>query len=230
IDTAAAYGNEADVGRAILESGVDRNDIFVTTKLWVDDEGYDEALIACQKSLYRLQLDYLDLYLIHWPSPGQWQHAWKAMERLLKEGKCRAVGVSNFQIHHLDEIQAMSDIVPAVNQVEFSPFLYRRDLLEYCQQNNIQLEAYSSLTRGGKLNDPRVVDIAKKYGKSPAQVLLRWPLQHGIIIIPKSTHPDRIRTNADIFDFSLSEDDMAILDNMNEDFYTTPAGWRAKFE
>ena len=229
IDTAAAYGNETDVGLGVAGSSVDRRDVFVTTKVWIDDQGYEETLAACRDSLQRLQFDYLDLYLIHWPAPGRWQDSWRAMLTLLEEGTCRAIGVSNFAIHHLEELCGFSPVMPAVNQVEFSPFLYRRELLDYCRAQGVQLESYSPLTRGEKLHDPRLVKIAAKYGKTPAQILIRWPLQHEVVVIPKSVHPAHIRENADIFDFEISAEDMAALDAMNEDFYTLSADWRAQF-
>lgn len=229
LDTAAAYGNEADVGAAIAESGIAREEIFVTTKVWIDDQGAKATPSAFRQSLQALGLDYLDLYLIHWPAPSRWQQAWTAMQGLLDSGACRAIGVSNFEIHHLEELRRISSVLPAVNQVEFSPFLYRKALLEYCSEQGIRLEAYSPLTRGEKFNDPRLRNIAKKYGKSPAQILIRWPLQHGVIVIPKSVHAARIREDAEVFDFEIAPEDMAILDSMNEDFYTISAGWRARF-
>jgi diketogulonate reductase-like aldo/keto reductase len=229
IDTASSYGNEEDVGRALIDSGIAREKIFLTTKVWVDEQGYQETMRACDRSLRRLHTDYLDLYLIHWPAPGIWLDSWRAMIALLDQGKCRAIGVSNFFIHHLETQHQLSSVPPAVNQVEFSPFWYRKDLLDYCRQHSIQLEAYSSLTRGEKFDHPVIQKIAAKYGKTPAQILLRWPLQHEIVVIPKSTHPDRIRDNADVFDFEIAPEDMTVLDNLNEDFSLVSSSWRMQF-
>ncbi|PTL79277.1 aldo/keto reductase [Vitiosangium sp. GDMCC 1.1324] len=222
IDTARIYGNERDVGAAVRESALPREDIFVTTKLWNEDQGYDSTLRACERSLKDLGLEYVDLYLVHWPVPGRRLESWRAMEKLLAEGKCRAIGVSNFLEHHLDQLLAHSQVVPAVNQVEQHPFLHQPSLLRYCASKGIAVEAYSPLTKGLRLGDPRVVEIARKYGKSPAQVLIRWCLEHDLVVIPKSVHEERIRENANVFDFSLSPEDLRRLDAMNEDLYT---GW-----
>lgn len=229
IDTAAAYGNEEDIGAAIAESGIHRSELFITTKLWIADARYQRALAACRQSLQRLRLDYLDLYLIHWPVPWLWPQAWRALLTLQEEGLCRAIGVSNFNIRHLQAAMQLGPVVPAVNQVEFSPFLYRRDLLEFCREHGIQLESYSPLTRGAKLHDPRVTVLARHYDKTNAQLFLRWALQHGVVTIPKSTHPKRISENADLFDFEITPDDMAALDALNEDYYTIPGIWRRVF-
>lgn len=222
IDTARIYGNERDVGAAVRGSGLPREDIFVTTKLWNEDQGYDSALRACERSLKDLGLEYVDLYLVHWPVPGRRLESWRALEKLLAEGKCRAIGVSNFLEHHLDELLGKARVVPAVNQVEQHPFLYQPALLRYCADKGIAVEAYSPLTKGLRLGDPRVVELARKYGKSPAQVLIRWCLEHGLVVIPKSVHAERIRENASVFDFSLSPEDLRRLDGLNEDLYT---GW-----
>ncbi|MHB0934825.1 MAG: aldo/keto reductase [Armatimonadota bacterium] len=228
IDTAAAYGNEADIGAAIVESGIDRSELFITTKLWITDMTYPRTLAACRRSLQRLRLDYLDLYLIHWPVPWLWPQAWRALMALQEEGLCRAIGVSNFEVRHLQHAMQLGS-VPVVNQVEFSPFLYRRELLQFCRDHGIQLESYSPLTRGAKLRDPRVTALAQHYGKTSAQLFLRWALQHGVVTIPKSTHPERIRENADLFDFEITPGDMAVLDTLNEEYYTVPAIWRRLF-
>lgn len=220
IDTARIYNNEADVGQAIRESGLPREQVFVTTKLWNSDHGFDNALKACSESLNRLGLDYVDLYLIHWPVEGHRAETWKALEKLMDDGYCRAIGVSNFTIRHLNELTAGARVAPLVNQVEFSPFLYQRELLEYCRSHNIQLEAYSPLTRGQRLNHPAVVQIAQRHGKSPAQILIRWALEHRIVVIPKSVNPERIQENAEVFDFVLSQEDLKLLDSLNEDFRT----------
>jgi diketogulonate reductase-like aldo/keto reductase len=220
VDTAAAYGNERDVGVALRESGTPREEAFVTTKLWNSDHGFGPALEACDESLRALGLDYLDLYLIHWPVQALRAETWEAMAALLKEGKCRAIGVSNYTVRHLKELLATSDVVPAVNQVEFSPFLYQRDLLEFCRRETIQLEAYSPLTRGLRLKHPAVAALAAKHRKSPAQILIRWGLQHDLVVIPKSVREDRIRENSQVFDFALSSEDMGTLDSLDESLHT----------
>jgi diketogulonate reductase-like aldo/keto reductase len=220
IDTAAYYGNEKGVGRAIRESGLPREEVFVTTKLWHTENGYREALAACDRSLDALGMDHVDLYLIHWPR-GNRQDAWRAMERILDEGKARAVGVSNYLIRHLDETIALSPTTPAVDQVEFSPFLYQKDLLSYCRERGIVLEAYSPLTRGKRLNDPRLVSMARKYERTPAQMLIRWVLQKGMVAIPKTVHPERMRENAAVFDFEILAEDEAEIDSFDEGYHTT---------
>ena len=218
IDTARIYGNESDVGSALRKSGIKREDVFVTTKLWNSDHGYDTALKTCDDSLKRLGLKYLDLYLIHWPVPEIRNESWKALIKLLKDGKCRSIGVSNYTIHHLTEQLENTDVVPMVNQVEFSPFLYQKQLLDYCEKNKIQVEAYSPLTQGAKLNHPTIQQIAKKHNKTPAQVLLRWSLQHDLVAIPKSVREERIRENSQVFDYNLTTEDMRILDALDENF------------
>ncbi len=218
IDTASSYGNEQEVGIALQKSRIPREEIFITTKLWNSDHGYDETIQACQESLMTLGLSYMDLYLIHWPVEKLRNETWKAMIALQEEGKCRAIGVSNYTIRHLEELLADSPVVPAVNQVEFSPFLYQKDLLDFCRSCRIQLEAYSPLTRGKKLNHPTITSIAGRYGKTPAQIMIRWPLQHDVVVIPKSANQRRIYENADVFDFEISSEDLALLDSLNEDF------------
>ena len=208
VDTAYIYGNESDVGKALHDSGIHRDEVFITTKLWnTRDVGYDSALRSCEDSLRRLGLAYVDLYLIHWPVRGIGNNTieiWKAMVHLLREGKARAIGVSNFSIDDLKQILNDSDVLPAVNQVEFHPFLYQKDLLSFCDRNSIQLEAYSPLTRGRRLNHPTIVNIAKKYdNKTPAQILIRWSLQHNLVVIPKSIHEHRILQNSQVFDLEL---------------------------
>jgi diketogulonate reductase-like aldo/keto reductase len=220
VDTASLYGNESDVGKALLQSRLQREEVFITTKVWNSEQGYDTTLQACKRSLGRLGLSYVDLYLIHWPVQGMGEETWKAVIRILQEGKARAIGVSNYTIVDLKEILYNSDVVPAVNQVEFHPFLYQKELLRFCQNSKIQLEAYSPLTRGKRLNHPMIVKIAKKYSKTPAQVLIRWGLQHDTVVIPKSIHEDRISANCQVFDFRLQSDDMNILDSSNENLQT----------
>lgn len=220
IDTAWLYGNEIDVGRAIRESGIEREEIFITSKVWNSDQGYQATLAACDRSLKLLGLPYVDLYLIHWPVEGRGKDTWKAMIQLLNEGKTRAIGVSNFEVFHLQDIFQNFDVIPSVNQVEFHPFLFQEKLLEFCKNSNIQLEAYSPLTRGQKLNHHILVGLAKKYGKSSAQILIRWNLQHGLVVIPKSIHENRIRENIQVFDFQIEEKDMKLLNSLNEDLHT----------
>ena len=217
VDTARIYGNEADVGEAVRESGVPRGDLFIATKLWNSDQGYDSTLRACEASLKRLGLDYLDLYLVHFPVPDVRKESWRAMETLLKKGRCRAIGVSNFTIRHLEELIEESHVIPSVNQVELHPFLYQEELLKYCQDRGIQVEAYSPLARGERLQDPRIASLATKYSKSPAQLMIRWGIEHGLVVIPKSTREERIRENSQVFDFDISDDDMRSLDSLNED-------------
>ena len=223
IDTARIYGNEKGVGKGLKlsleEQGIKREDIFITTKLWIDSFKYEKALKAFNRSLNNLGLDYVDLYLLHWPEPTYRREAWKALETILKEGKARSIGVSNFYQNHLDELLSGTDIIPAVNQVEFSPYLYLKELKEYCDNKGIRLEAYSPLTRGRKLNDIKLMDMANRYNKSSAQILIRWGLQHNVIEIPKSSTEVHIIENSKIFDFTISEEDMAILDKFNEGFY-----------
>jgi diketogulonate reductase-like aldo/keto reductase len=221
VDTARAYRNEEDVGAAIRESGVTRSEIFVTTKLWNSDHGYDATLRACDESLRRLGLEQLDLYLVHWPVEKIRQESWRAMEKLLADGKTRAIGVSNYTVAHVEELLARAKSPPAVNQVEFSPFLYQRELLAYCRENDIQLEAYGPLVRGHKLKHPVLQRIATKHGRTPAQVLVRWGIEHEVVTIPKSVHEERIRENADVFGFALDADDLAALDALDEGYRTS---------
>ena len=216
IDTAQAYGNEESVGLGLRESGVPRDEIFVTTKLWNDDHGYESALRAFEESRKELGVDAVDLYLIHWPVPGKRDESWKALLKLKEQGVVRSVGVSNYTIRHLEELLSWSPRPPSVNQVEFHPFLYQKELLEYCQRKGIQAEAYSPLARGERFNHPRIITLATKYSKTPAQLMLRWGLQHGLVVIPKSTGEERIRENSQVFDFEISSEDMRSLDSLNE--------------
>lgn len=231
VDTAKAYGNERDVGVAIRESGLPREEVFVTTKLWNTDHGYDAALAAVERSLQQLGLSYVDLYLVHWPVSGQRPETWRAMEALYRAGKARAIGVSNYTERHLTELLATADIIPAVNQIEYTPYLYQQGLQRFCESRGIRIEAWSPLTRGAKFDDPRLRAIAGSYGKTPAQLLLRWGLQHNVIEIPKSLTPAHLAENAAIFDFSISDADMALLDALDEGLRT--GGWdpySAQFE
>jgi methylglyoxal/glyoxal reductase len=220
IDTATIYGNEEDVGRGVRDSGVPREQVFVTTKLWNSDHGYDAALKACDRSLRRLGLEYIDLYLIHWPVTELRGETWRALVELQRRGSCRAIGVSNYTVRHLQELLDGSEVTPAVNQVEFNPFLYQEELLKFCSGKGIQLEAYSPLTRGHKLSHPTVLDVAKKHSKSPAQIMIRWSLQHELVVIPKSARPERIKENSEVFDFNISPADMSRLDSLSEDLRT----------
>jgi diketogulonate reductase-like aldo/keto reductase len=220
IDTARIYFNEKEVGEAVKNSQIPREQIFITTKLWNTSQGYKAALKAFDESLSRLQTDYIDLFLVHWPVPGFIGESWRAMETIHKSGKCKTIGVSNYTTDHLKYLLKNCEIRPAVNQVEFSPYLYQKNLLDFCRENGIQVEAYSPLTRGKKLNDKVLKEISAKYSKSTSQVLLRWFLQHGIVVIPKSVNQKRINENADLYDFSLSDEDMQVMDNLNEDLHT----------
>jgi diketogulonate reductase-like aldo/keto reductase len=222
VDTARIYGNEADVGAGLRASGVPRGEVFVTTKLWNDDQGYDSALRAFDASLERLGLDYVDLYLLHWPVAGKRLDSWKALERIHSEKRARAIGVSNFLSRHLNELMAAATVMPAVNQIELSPFLQQRETRALCVRHGIVVEAYSPLTHGQRLDHPVVVAIAVRVRRSPAQVLLRWAIQHGLVVLPKSTHEARIRENAAIFDFALDAEAMAALDACEEGLVT---GW-----
>ena len=218
IDTAAMYGNERKIGEAIKDTDIPREEIFVTTKVWNNDHGYDKTLKAFEKSLRKLNLTYVDLYLIHWPVTNLKNETWKALERIYKDEKVRSIGVSNFTIQHLNELFESSSTVPSVNQVEFSPFLYQKELMEFCQSNKIAVEAYCPLTRARKLDNPQLKSIGQKYGKTSAQILLRWGIQHNVIQIPKSGSKDHITENINIFDFKLDDEDMKELDNLNENF------------
>jgi len=222
IDTAAAYGNEEGVGKAIKESGVSREELFITTKLWNADQGYDSALKAFDESRKRLGLDYIDLYLIHWPVKGKYVDSWRALVKLYNDGLVRAIGVSNFLSHHLEDIISDTGVVPMVNQFELHPWLTQKPLLEFCKKHNIQVEAYSPLMRGKFKEIPLLDEIGQKYGKTAPQVILRWHLQNGVIVIPKSVNRDRIIQNADIFDFELSAEDMERIDGLNRDYRLLP--------
>ncbi|MFS0879687.1 aldo/keto reductase [Bacillus sp. 7586-K] len=219
IDTAAVYGNEEGVGKAIAEVDVPREELFITSKVWNTNQGYESTLKAFDESMEKLGLDYLDLYLIHWPVPelNKYKETWKALEKLYKEGRIRAIGVSNFKEHHLKDLLADCEIKPMVNQVEYHPRLSQKSLHEFCKQQQIQLEAWSPLMQGQLINDPTLSEIAEKYNKSTAQIILRWDLQNEVVTIPKSIKPHRIKENADIFDFELSAEDMDKINAMNQD-------------
>jgi diketogulonate reductase-like aldo/keto reductase len=217
IDTAKAYRNEGDVGKAIKESGIKREEIFVTTKLWNEDQGFESTLKAFDNSLDDLGLDYVDLYLIHWPVEQKRTESWRALEKIYNEGRAKAIGVSNYTIKHLKEMDDYAEVKPVINQVEFHPFLFQENLLDYCRFREIQLEAYSPLARAEKLDDPNIKEIADKYSITPAQIMIRWSLQHDLVVIPKSVHKERIIENSQVFDFEISEDDMDRLNSLNED-------------
>jgi methylglyoxal/glyoxal reductase len=220
IDTAAVYRNEEGVGQglkeALEETGLSREDIFVTSKVWNDDQGYESTLEAYETSLKKLGLDYLDLYLIHWPITGKYKETWRALETLYKEGKVRAIGVSNFHVHHLQDLLADAEIKPTVNQVEFHPHLAQLELREFCKGQGIQFEAWSPLAQGKLLDNEVLKEIAQRYNKSVAQVILRWDLQLDVITIPKSIKESRIIENASIFDFELSSEDMEKINSLNK--------------
>jgi len=226
IDTAAIYGNEEGVGQGIREgleaAGIKREDLFVTSKVWNADLGYESTLKAYEESLRKLGLEYLDLYLIHWPVEGKYTEAWKALETLYKQGRVKAIGVSNFQIHHLEQLMKETEIKPMVNQVEYHPRLTQKELQAYCRENGIQLEAWSPLMQGQLLDQEDLQRIAEKYHKSIAQIILRWDVQNGVVTIPKSTKEHRIIENADIFDFELSAEDMQRIDSLNQNHRVGP--------
>jgi diketogulonate reductase-like aldo/keto reductase len=216
IDTASMYHNETEVGNAIRKSTVQRKDIFITTKVNNADQGYDATLKAFDQSIAKLQTDYVDLYLVHWPIKGKRKETWKALEKIYDTGRVRAIGVANYLVPFLDELKTYSNITPAVNQVEFSPYLFLKDLLDYCNRDKIQLQAYSPLLRGKKFKDPRLLQLAKKYNKTPAQIILRWDIELGVSPIPKSANPERLRENFDVFDFELSKEDVHLMNGFNE--------------
>lgn len=215
IDTASFYNNEKGVGEAIRLVDVPRDELFITSKVWNDQQGYEETLAAFETSLQNLGLDYLDLYLIHWPIQGKFTETWRALEKLYKERKVRAIGVSNFHKQHLDKLLEDGNVVPTVNQVEYHPHLSQLELKAYCDDKDIQMEAWSPLKRGKLLEEPVLKEIGETYGKTPAQIILRWDIQTNVITIPKSTHEARIKENADIFDFTLTKSDMKQINTLN---------------
>lgn len=220
IDTASAYKNEESVGKAIAKCGVPRKELFITSKIWNNAQRLGDIDGAFYRSLERLKLDYLDLYLIHWPVPGCYTGTWLEMEKLLDSGRVLSLGVSNFQIHHLEELKKVSGIVPAVNQIECHPLCYPKELIEYCQAEGIQVQAYAPLARGAYLDHDVMCILGTKYARTPAQIGLKWAIQKGISVIPKSANPDHIISNADLFDFTIEEEDIAIMDTLNEDLHT----------
>ncbi|RID84519.1 aldo/keto reductase [Peribacillus asahii] len=226
IDTAAIYENEEGVGQAIREgldeTGISREELFVTSKAWNSDLGYESTIAAYETSLKKLGLDYLDLYLIHWPVEGKYKEAWRALEALYKEGKVKAIGVSNFQIHHLEDLMKDAEIKPMVNQVEYHPRLTQKEVQAFCQEHGIQLEAWSPLMQGQLLDNPVLQEIAHTHNKTIAQVIIRWDLQNGVVTIPKSTKEHRIVENSAVFDFELTKEEMQRIDELNQNHRVGP--------
>ncbi|MGW8363370.1 aldo/keto reductase [Streptomyces wedmorensis] len=224
IDTAAVYGNETGVGRALAASGLPRDELFVTTKLWNADQGYDATLRAFDASLSKLGLDHVDLYLIHWPTPARdlYRESWRALERLAGEGRVRAAGVSNFQPGHLRRLTEDATLTPAVNQIELHPGLQQAELRAFHAEHGIVTEAWSPLAQGAVLGESAIADLAARHGKSPAQVVLRWHLQLGNVVIPKSVTPARIRENFDVFDFALTHEEMRTVSALDRGMRTGP--------
>ena len=218
VDTAAVYKNETGVGTALRDSTLPREEYFVTSKVWNDDHGYEQTLKAFEASRERVGLEYLDLYLIHWPVPGMISQTWKALEELYRRGAVRAIGVSNFQTHHLEQLRRTAEIAPMVNQVEFHPFIYdeQRTLLQYCRDTAIVMQGWAPLARARRFDDEVVRSIAEAQQRTPAQIMLRWAVQHGVVVLPKSTNPERIKANGAIWDFELSEEQMRRLDSISD--------------
>ncbi|WP_102349775.1 aldo/keto reductase [Bacillus sp. Marseille-P3661] len=222
IDTAALYKNEEGVGQAVKNSGIPREELFITSKVWNDAQGYESTLEAFEESRKKLALDYLDLFLIHWPVKGKYIDTWRALEKLYNDGFIKAIGVSNFQVHHLKDLMTNSEIKPMVNQVEYHPRLTQKEVLSFCKENSIQTEAWGPLMRGKILDHPIIVELAEKYSKTPAQIVLRWDLEQGVVTIPKSVKRERIQENANIFDFKLSQEDVKRIDSLNKNERTGP--------
>lgn len=222
IDTAAIYQNEVGVGQGIAQTGIARDQIFVVSKVWNDQQGYQQTLDAFDQSLQKLNLQYLDLYLIHWPVKNKYHHTWRALETLYQQGKVKAIGVSNFMQHHLEDLMQKAIVVPMVNQMEFHPFLVQQDLLNFCKNHHIQYEAWSPLMKGQILTKKPLIDLANKYQKTVAQLVLRWCLQKGVVAIPKSTNKNRITENANIFDFEITQADVAFIDGLDGNYRVGP--------
>jgi diketogulonate reductase-like aldo/keto reductase len=222
VDTAAAYGNERGVGKAIKKSGIPRNEIFVTTKIWNDALRSKTVLDAFEDSLDKLDMDHVDLLLIHWPVPDCFVKAWKVFEKIYANGRAKAIGVSNFHQHHLETLLDIAETTPAVNQVEFHPFLVQKELVQYCRDKEIQFQAWSPLMKGDIVSVDLLKELAERHSKTPAQIVLRWHYQHGIITIPKSVHKDRIEENMQVFDFELNDQEMDQIDALNRDKHYGP--------
>ncbi|MBD0377591.1 MAG: aldo/keto reductase [Flavisolibacter sp.] len=218
IDTAALYRNEKEIGNAVRQSGIRRSDLFITTKVGNPDQGYDRTLKAFEESLHKLNCDYINLYLVHWPIKRKRKDTWRALEYLYASKQVRAIGVANYLLPFLHELESYASIIPAVNQMEFSPYLYLKDVLDYCREKGIQLQSYTPLLRGQKFSDQRLLQLANKYGKTPAQILLRWNLEHEVSTIPKSSNSKRLKENFDVFDFSLTPEDVQYMDSFHENF------------
>jgi diketogulonate reductase-like aldo/keto reductase len=221
VDTARAYRNERDVAAAIEASGVPRDELFITTKLWNSDHGYEQTLRACDASLARLGTERVDLYLVHWPVQGVRGETWRAMERILADGKARAVGVSNYTIRHLEELLGDAKVPPAVDQVELHPFLQQRPLVAFCRAHGIAVEAYAPLVKARRMDHPVLQRIAAKHRVTAARVLVRWALEHGFVVLPKSVRPARIQENAEVFGFALDREDLEALDGLDEGYRTS---------
>src|SRR5690625_4291931 len=217
IDTASFYGNEEGVGQAIKDSGIPRDDIFITTKVWNNEQGYDNTLLAYERSLSKLKIDAADLYLIHWPVPELFPDTWRALERLYNDGRVKAMGVSNFLGHHLEKLFQDTTIRPVVNQIELHPKLMQKSTVDFCKEKDIVIQSCSPLGRARYLNDQLLNSLAEKYHKTPAQIMIRWHLQHGFVVIPKSTNPKRQEENISVFNFELSNDDMRLIDGLEAD-------------
>ncbi len=224
IDTASVYKNEREVGEAFRESGIPRDEVFLTTKLWREDYGYDQTMRAFDASLARLGVEAIDLYLLHWPRPDNRVETWRAVDALRRAGRCRATGVSNFTVEHLSQLVNETTVVPAVNQIELHPFLQQRELVEHCRRLGVVVEAWAPLTKGQRLDHEVLLAVAAETQRTVAQVLIRWSLERGFVVIPKSSNRERIRENAAVFDFSLSKQQMARIDALEENLRTAP-GW-----
>jgi diketogulonate reductase-like aldo/keto reductase len=218
IDTASLYGNEKGVGEAIKQSKLKRNDIFVTSKVWNSDQGYQNTIEAFYRSLDKLGFDYLDLYLVHWPVKNRYKETWKALEFLYYKKLVRAIGISNFLKHQIEDLKETAEIIPMVNQMEFHPYLVQQELIDYCKENSIRYQAWSPLMKGQILKNDVLVKLSAKYGKTAAQIILRWDLQKEVITIPKSVRKERIIENADIFDFELVTEDIKLIDSMDKNY------------
>lgn len=231
IDTASFYENEEGVGKGIKDSGVPREEIFITTKVWPTEMGYESTLEAFDRSRKKLGIDVLDLYLVHWPDKEKYLDTWKALEKLYADGKIRAIGLSNFEPHHIDKLKAQAEVAPVLNQVELHPYLNQKEVRDHCAKNDIVVEAWSPIAKGKVLDDPVIQEIAKAHGKNPVHVTLRWELQHNVVVIPKSVHKERIEENMKLFDFELSNEEMAKIDDLHNDGRLGPhpddmGGWK----